>query len=929
VAAQESTLESSALIASLTAEVERLRRRVAELESTLALPTAHQDPAASSRSESNEVPPTAEPGASLTLERDSRQLLQLVLDHAPIVLWSVDRDGRFTVSAGRGLESLGLKPGEALGRSVWEMYRDHNSILTEIRRSFTGVESEFLVEMGDKAFESWHAPYQLPNGTIHGVMGVAVDISSRVSAERERRAEMQRFRQLFRRSPVGMVLTRSSDQQILIVNRAFGRLVGRPSRRLRGLRLTELQRQGLSGIAEPVASPTSTSGSARGSVQESLQWLQPETGPARLVSCLAERLMINGEDCTLNIVLDVTERVRAERQLRRSRMRFRTLVKLAPVPLFQTSADGCLRDASARFRSEFGLGQQRTSEIPWWQLLSVESPEEIAQWWQTNPETWRRDGEGYGSDAIDSNGAKVTETAARSNYIPRNSLPRTAPILSNHVAHSEFESAAANGAAAQGSVTYRSREVAVLVNGQLRYFLLQREPERNLHGHCRGFICSLTEITSRRQAELQITQQNTELERQVMIRTSLLANANRHLLGQARRLRLTLGELRMAEERWQALATNAPVGILLIHRDGRIAFANHTLLRPELTVDELVGKSVLDFVRPHQQADVEELLTQVFDHHRTQQIEICSDLPNGQTQWLQCSVAPIVVQRETHSAVLIVRDITSERKAADSLRQTQQQLLHVARLSSLGEMAGTICHELRQPLQSIRHYLTGCQIRASAKDVDLSDVVMVLNHANDEASRMADVMQRIRQFVTRRELQLEKVSLNQLAQDASALVQSSLAGHRVGLQTILDPQLPELLADRIQIVQVIVNLLVNAAEAMALAEPPAAPNVSGAVGVIELETRCGTGHSVQLVVKDQGPGIPVDQREAIFEAFVTQKPQGLGIGLSVSRSIIRAHQGAIYVDEPIAPWNTVMVVELPIEVQVPTKSESVRAARNE
>jgi C4-dicarboxylate-specific signal transduction histidine kinase len=232
-----------------------------------------------------------------------------------------------------------------------------------------------------------------------------------------------------------------------------------------------------------------------------------------------------------------------------------------------------------------------------------------------------------------------------------------------------------------------------------------------------------------------------------------------------------------------------------------------------------------------------------------------------------------------------VRDVTEQRRREQELRRQREQLTHLTRVVVLGELAGALAHELNQPLAAI---LTNAQAgrrflkRAPA---DLDEVREILDDIVDEDKRAGDVIRRLRALFMKGEPVLQPLDLNELVRDALTLTRSVLNERKVNVTLALGAPLPVVHGDRVQLQQVLLNLIVNASEAMSEA-PPAARRLAVA-------TCTGVHGNVQLAVTDSGPGIPAEAIDKVFDSFFTTKARGLGFGLSISRTIIVAHGGHI------------------------------------
>lgn len=368
-------------------------------------------------------------------------------------------------------------------------------------------------------------------------------------------------------------------------------------------------------------------------------------------------------------------------------------------------------------------------------------------------------------------------------------------------------------------------------------------------------------------------------------RTALLWLANEVLQEQIYERRRVVELLEESEQRWRSLVQDAPDTILVVNRDYTIGYINRTELRPELGTAGVSGKSVFDFIFPEYIPQVTRDLERVFERGETITNEIEAPDDVGRRHWIQGRISPIRRHGVVTAAVVVCRNITEQKRATEQLRQTQDQLIHLARLTSVGEIAATLAHELNQPLAAIANYVRGCMIRLQAAGSIDSAILATLQEAVNEAHRASEVIRRLRHFLQHHEPKRQEVSLNAVAQEAARLAEPACRRLGAYITLRLAPSLPLLFADRVQLIQVLLNLLLNGAEAMV--DLPATSRE------LTVETWRESPTSVAVAVRDRGPGVPPDLGEAIFEAFVTTKPHGLGMGLSISRTIVEAHRGTL------------------------------------
>jgi two-component system, LuxR family, sensor kinase FixL len=234
-----------------------------------------------------------------------------------------------------------------------------------------------------------------------------------------------------------------------------------------------------------------------------------------------------------------------------------------------------------------------------------------------------------------------------------------------------------------------------------------------------------------------------------------------------------------------------------------------------------------------------------------------------------------------------VRDLTEQQHTQARLQELQAELVHVSRLSAMGEMASALAHELNQPLSAISNYMKGSRrLLADSTDANAPRIEAALDRAAEQAIRAGDIIRRLRNFVARDASEKRVESLSKMVEEAGAL---GLAGAReqgVLLRFNLDPTCDLVLADRVQIQQVLVNLFRNALEAMA---------VSTHRELIASNTKAADD-MIEIAVSDTGPGFAGDTLAQLFQPFFTTKESGMGVGLSISRTIIETHGGRMWAE---------------------------------
>ncbi|HYD71015.1 ATP-binding protein [Azospirillum sp.] len=234
-----------------------------------------------------------------------------------------------------------------------------------------------------------------------------------------------------------------------------------------------------------------------------------------------------------------------------------------------------------------------------------------------------------------------------------------------------------------------------------------------------------------------------------------------------------------------------------------------------------------------------------------------------------------------------VLDITERKRAADLARQQQEKLQQTARLITMGEMASTLAHELNQPLSAIASYSTGCLNRLHAGPCSAAELAPPLEKLANQARRAGQIIRRVHDFVRKREPNVAAVNLTAVIEDSVALMASDARKHGVRITVQGDERAPPVLADRILVQQVLLNLMRNAIEAMAQT-PREARELGVAVEVHE--------DSVTTRIRDRGCGIAPEVAERLFSPFFTTKTEGMGMGLNICRSIVEHHKGRLWYD---------------------------------
>ena len=233
-----------------------------------------------------------------------------------------------------------------------------------------------------------------------------------------------------------------------------------------------------------------------------------------------------------------------------------------------------------------------------------------------------------------------------------------------------------------------------------------------------------------------------------------------------------------------------------------------------------------------------------------------------------------------------IRDLTERQQTERRLHELQDGLLHVSRVRSMGEMAAALAHELNQPLTATANYVRAALRLLATPQPNLEHVRQAMNHAVEQTLRSGEIIRRLRTFVTRGEVARQPESIAQLIEEASALALVGAKERGVKVLISMDPNLPPASVDRVQIQQVLLNLIRNALEAMEDCQ----------VRELAITASVRTDHFL-VNVSDSGSGVSAEIEAKLFQPFVTTKAEGMGIGLSVCRTIVEAHGGVLWMEQ--------------------------------
>lgn len=271
--------------------------------------------------------------------------------------------------------------------------------------------------------------------------------------------------------------------------------------------------------------------------------------------------------------------------------------------------------------------------------------------------------------------------------------------------------------------------------------------------------------------------------------------------------------------------------------------------------------------------------------------------------WYRLTWRPLQLNADAHE-VVFVTSLSEEMEALRQHKAQQEQLLFTSRMLSVGEMATTLAHELNQPLGAIINYLTACDGAIARGDATNPRVRQGIALARNQAEHASAVIARLREFVRTRNPSREPHPLDALAQTVVELLRLEAEQHQVRILTDLPRSLPRVIADRVMIEQVLLNLVKNAIDAMR--------ETAAAQREILIAARRDLDGMIEVRVRDRGPGIGPDFAEKMFAPLTSTKSDGLGMGLAICRSIMEFHEGRLFA-EPNHDGGSTFVFTLPAE----------------
>ena len=347
--------------------------------------------------------------------------------------------------------------------------------------------------------------------------------------------------------------------------------------------------------------------------------------------------------------------------------------------------------------------------------------------------------------------------------------------------------------------------------------------------------------------------------------------------------------LKRSEEKYRLLVENQTDLIMRLNSNARIDFVSPSCCdRLGMSESDLLGTEIFNYIHKDEKHNALKLWRQTLTSPHVQSCELRTLTTKGWC-WFAWSLKGVTADDgEINEVIAVGRDVSERRRAEDEARATIQQLAHVGRLSSMGEMASGIAHELNQPLTAIMSFAQASRRMLEMNAANTDEYKAILERIAANAELAGEIIRRVRDFARKGEPRKVPVTLPLLIHEVVGLLEPEMRRSGVQIACDFEQSLPRVLGDPIQIQQVTVNLVRNAIEAIV--------DHRMQVRHIRIAARRCPDQQVAVEVHDSGPGIPQAIKEQLFDAFITTKPQGLGVGLSICHTIIESHGGRLSVE---------------------------------
>jgi PAS domain S-box-containing protein len=362
-------------------------------------------------------------------------------------------------------------------------------------------------------------------------------------------------------------------------------------------------------------------------------------------------------------------------------------------------------------------------------------------------------------------------------------------------------------------------------------------------------------------------------------------------------------KLRQSEEQWRDVFENNPTMYFMVDAAGAIMAVNpFGAEQLGYDVDELVGQPVLNVFGASDREEVQRNVAECLKHlGRARSWEARKVRKDGTVLWVR-ETAKAVPRANGPMVLTACEDITEQRRAAEALRQAQADLAHASRVTTMGELTASVAHEVNQPIAAAVTNANACLRWLARETPNLEEARAAAMRMVRDGTRAADIISRIRLLFEKGISERELVDVNDVIREMIVLLRSEATRYSISIRTELAADLPRALGDRVQLQQVVMNLIMNGVDAM--------KDVEG-TRALTIKSQWTAHQQLTVSVRDTGAGLPRQRPDQIFDAFFTTKRNGTGLGLSVSRSIVEAHGGRLWAADNV-PRGATFHLTLPL-----------------
>lgn len=470
--------------------------------------------------------------------------------------------------------------------------------------------------------------------------------------------------------------------------------------------------------------------------------------------------------------------------------------------------------------------------------------------------------------------AKVMEVLADGRSIVfRSSVGWSSEVADNRVISVDSDS--------QAGTTLRSRE-PVIVENLPEDDRFEFTPQLRAHGVMSG----MTVVIDGPDRPFGLLGVHTRQRRAFSANDINFLQAIANILAEAIARKKAEDSLRDSEEQYRVLLDNHVDGVVVTY-ENRIRYVNDRMTDLfGYSRAELLQQSLFDFLEPEDRDAAERQSLALLRYGEESAAEYRMRHQAGQLLIVEISTR--LVRHRSRPAVLsVVRDVTLSKELQEESRRHHDEMAHFNRISTMGELATGMAHELNQPLTSIATYASigAIKLREKADGTEMADVVAVMDRIQEQSLRAGEIIHRLRAFVKKDPPEPTEFNMNEAVRSVASLLESEFKRCGIVCRFDLSDELPLSVGSTVQIEQIILNLMRNATEAMRDGDPDRRE--------LKVTTKRNEAGATVVEVSDMGPGVETEQLEAMFDAFVTTKADGMGLGLAISRSIAEAHQGSL------------------------------------